>query len=1272
MNTQLLKNIPENPEITEDLYLAAGSKELVPFIGAGVSKLAGYPDWKDFADRTLLYFVEKGELTHAQYDQISSLSPRVKLSVAIDLEEKLNLPINFEKILQPPNEKQREDIYKHVLGLSHFSKSFVTTNYDKELDALSPASNLAPNGKGETKGKTIPQPSCIYKPNEITVDCLYKENSVIHIHGSVRDRKSMVLTTADYLTRYSGHQYDGYENPYLTFLQELFNQRTVLFVGYGLEEMEILEHIIQKGINKQQDGGQKKARTHYVLQGFFSHQIEMARSLQGYFQSFGISLVTFSLDTHGWSGLVNVIKHLNKELPPGRGLTLTEKNEMAELLTTTSGSKELAFVNLMKKDDHKAATGFRLLIEQAPKPLDKYYDLLHEKELIIPDGNQGIIPSWPALEYLEEVAKISDQSNKPELAEKVMDIVRSVSKKGEAEIRKRKNHYVCYMFAKIIGSVPSSTFKMEDIDLLPTWLDNELLSGAIAKEINEGILSRSLNENSAPSLKVACRILDHCTTVKWESEYGMSDKFLKPVTAIEDYWLGELLKRHIAAFGEKTAKETAKIFTARLKEISNTKKTKRPYDYSYILRPAIEKHAQNRRHKGPVDHFVDGLRDVLSQWVEREPEEARYFVKELMNEEAGIIRRIVIHTLNHHWSVLNEMYLAMLSVDLLQPEYLHEMYELLSARFAEMTDEQKRSTLDMIRDLSAPDNIEEEVREQWLKSEQRQWLSAIANKGDASVDKWYAELNADESIGKLSSHPNFSFYSEAGFLHDTSPHTVQELLYFAENGTLVNQLNEFKETNSWRGPTKYGLANTLADAVKEAPNVFINNISKFVKADYAYQYGIINGFKQLWDTHTKDQHKDIDWDEAWEKLIGYFETILNDEDIWQKTEGEGFHRTPTRNWIPPIIAEFLNAGTRVDNYSYPPKLLSRTRELITLMLENVEPDAEAHEDAIDQAINSAKGKVIEALFIHTLRECRVKDKDVEEHHTIWSELRPIFDKELNKCKGTNFEFSALAGNYLIFLDYISHEWLQKNIQRIFPEEHTENFLCALNGLIYTKISQPVYSLLAETDILDQALRMELKGTHTREGLLERIALAYLWGSESLTGLRFTFLFEAACLDYLEIISNFFQSLDSRKLEPEQVDRIIVFFNHAIDWSQSLDKPPPKLLSSLSMIICYIKSIDDKLLKRLKYVTPYLGYNGSRFLEELERLAENYMDEVCKIFRKLSETYLPSYDHEDRLKLFIITMAGYNSDMKIVALRYTDKLANIGTPGMMELHLELKS
>ena len=238
-------------------------------------------------------------------------------------------------------------------------------------------------------------------------------------------------------------------------------------------------------------------------------------------------------------------------------------------------SKELTFVDLMRENEDKAATGFRLLIEQAPRPLDEYFDLLHEKGLLIPDTNQGIIPSWPALEYLEATAKLSNQFDKPDLAGKIMDIVRKVSRKGKFEIRKRKNHYVCLMFSRIVGSVPLSAVKMEDIDLLPFWLDNELHSGAIAKQINEGILSRSLNENTIGSLEIACQILYHCTAVKWVSEYGMSDKYLRPMTIIKDYWLGEVLKRHIPAFGEKKAKETAEIFTARLKEIFNTNKTKK-------------------------------------------------------------------------------------------------------------------------------------------------------------------------------------------------------------------------------------------------------------------------------------------------------------------------------------------------------------------------------------------------------------------------------------------------------------------------------------------------------------------------------------------------------------------------------------------------------------------------------------------------------------------------------------------------------------------------
>jgi len=73
--------------IPESLRLAAIQRKLIPFIGAGVSQLGGCPNWCEFADASLNFFVEKGKLNHAQLAQIAPLSSRVKLSVALELEQ---------------------------------------------------------------------------------------------------------------------------------------------------------------------------------------------------------------------------------------------------------------------------------------------------------------------------------------------------------------------------------------------------------------------------------------------------------------------------------------------------------------------------------------------------------------------------------------------------------------------------------------------------------------------------------------------------------------------------------------------------------------------------------------------------------------------------------------------------------------------------------------------------------------------------------------------------------------------------------------------------------------------------------------------------------------------------------------------------------------------------------------------------------------------------------------------------------------------------------
>ena len=82
--------------VPDGLLEAAQRGIRVPFIGAGVSKLAGCPDWKAFADDALLDIIQQGKLSHSQLDQINHLSPRVKLSLARAFEEEYGFLSTFE------------------------------------------------------------------------------------------------------------------------------------------------------------------------------------------------------------------------------------------------------------------------------------------------------------------------------------------------------------------------------------------------------------------------------------------------------------------------------------------------------------------------------------------------------------------------------------------------------------------------------------------------------------------------------------------------------------------------------------------------------------------------------------------------------------------------------------------------------------------------------------------------------------------------------------------------------------------------------------------------------------------------------------------------------------------------------------------------------------------------------------------------------------------------------------------------------------------------
>src|SRR5271169_5890825 len=89
------------PDLPKGLREAALRGTLIPFVGAGASRIAGCPNWSEFADGALRFFVDQGKFSHGQLAQVSHLHPRVKLSIALALQAENKIPIDFRKVLYP-------------------------------------------------------------------------------------------------------------------------------------------------------------------------------------------------------------------------------------------------------------------------------------------------------------------------------------------------------------------------------------------------------------------------------------------------------------------------------------------------------------------------------------------------------------------------------------------------------------------------------------------------------------------------------------------------------------------------------------------------------------------------------------------------------------------------------------------------------------------------------------------------------------------------------------------------------------------------------------------------------------------------------------------------------------------------------------------------------------------------------------------------------------------------------------------------------------------
>jgi hypothetical protein len=653
-------------------------------------------------------------------------------------------------------------------------------------------------------------------------------------------------------------------------------------------------------------------------------------------------------------------------------------------------------------------------------------------------------------------------------------------------------------------------------------------------------------------------------------------------------------------------------------------------------------------------------------WLDDDPKSAALYVRALLRDDLAILNRIAIFLINMKFSQLRDLVIEVLHAKYFGLFHTHEVYELLKARFAEFSERERQATLDAMRNciVQEADDQPEHTRRRRAKM----FLSVIHGMGYKPADDYYAELNADKSLGELGPHPDMPVYIETGWGFGTSPYEVPEILEFLRDGTLAKRLIEFREIDSWRGPTANGLVEAVKSAVVADLECFIDRLKDLGSVPLAYQYAIFEGFRTKWE-QPSDTTSSIDWQKSWGALLGYMTNLVCNDSFWERDHVRLSEDTASIDWIASTIADVLRSGTRKDEHAFDPAHFPNSFEIIKWLLKKTASSQRTGDhDPMSEAINTPKGRVLEALVDYSLRTCRVADKSKQQHNDEWNGLEPVYNSEILQCKNANFEFSTLMGCYVAHMLYMNEEWLRANIGHIFPKAYETNFSCAIEGLAYSPMHRTIYQLLISHGIIEYALKLPVRGKHARESLLQRIGVAYLWGDEELGEARLGHLFESQAVSDINEIAWFYWTVRRQDIKQQQSERIQSFFRTTADWLSGNQLEASDLWADLAKLILYFDSIDYADCERFKKAAHYLGgeFDVETFVGELTRLLPVSQKYVAELYETAILINTPRYDLEGVLLEFAKKLA--DTSERSVAIKCSNHLRDI--PEFLDLYRKL--
>lgn len=206
-------------------------RDIVPFIGAGISKGCGLYTWGE-----LLHILALDYLTNEEISQCEASKD------FFDYADKIIKAAGYSDIIM----KKIRDVFSETklslnelpfLIVSSFSQMVITTNYDDILERASEKSSL---------GTLKPLLPCL--TGQVNEGIQINDRILLKLHGSVEETQSFVFSSKQYRNFY-GDKRDRENRLLPQILEKVFTGKKVLFIGSSLEKdytLDILQECIEQ------------------------------------------------------------------------------------------------------------------------------------------------------------------------------------------------------------------------------------------------------------------------------------------------------------------------------------------------------------------------------------------------------------------------------------------------------------------------------------------------------------------------------------------------------------------------------------------------------------------------------------------------------------------------------------------------------------------------------------------------------------------------------------------------------------------------------------------------------------------------------------------------------------------------------------------------------------------------------------------------------------------------------------------------------------------